>query len=221
MYTLQGTHKERSNEVSKMRWLAKRKFLTVALCIFICPIVSSCTEKTSILDEDTAEAPVLHENVEVSYEINEPDDNNTHQEMAELPAIIQPQPPITPPQPPVIQPQPEKVDNTPKPEPTIIQPQPPVTPPQPPVIQPQPEKVDNTPKPEPTIIQPQPPVTPPQPPVIQPQPERVDNTPIPCSRFKNCTELKRVHPDGVNTARLSCAKDRNKLDRDNDGWACE
>ena len=98
VYTLQGTHKERSKEVSKMWWLAKRKFLTMALCIFICPIVSSCTEKASVLDEDTA---------------------------------------------------------------------------------------------------------------------------IPCSRFKNCTELKRVHPDGVNTARLSCAKDRNKLDRDNDGWACE
>ena len=161
------------NEVSEIRWLAKRKFLTMALCIFICPIVLSYTEKASVLDEDTAEAPVLHENVEVSYEINEPDDNNTHQEMNELPAIIQPQPPV--------------------------QPQPPA--------QPQP------------LVQPRPPAQP-QPPV-QPQPERVDNTPIPCSRFKNCTELKRVHPDGVRTARLSCAKDRNKLDRDKDGWACE
>lgn len=121
----------------------------MTLCIFIFPIVLSCTEKASVLDEDTAETPVLHENVEVSYEINEPDDNNTHQEMNELPPIIQPQPPV------------------------------------------------------------------------QPQPERVDNAPIPCSQFKNCTELKRVHPDGVRTARLSCAKDRNKLDRDKDGWACE
>ena len=137
------------NEVSEMRWLAKRKFLTMALCIFVCPIVLSCTERASVLDEDTVESPVLHENVEVPYEINEPDDNNTHQEMNELPAIIQPQPPV------------------------------------------------------------------------QLQPERVDNTPIPCSRFKNCTELKRVHPDGVRTARLSCATDRNKLDRDKDGWACE
>ena len=99
------------NEVSEMRWLAKRKFLTMALCIFVCPIVLSCTERASVLDEDTVESPVLH--------------------------------------------------------------------------------------------------------------ERVDNTPIPCSRFKNCTELKRVHPDGVRTARLSCATDRNKLDRDKDGWACE
>ena len=140
-----------------MRWLAKRKFLTMALYIFICPIVLSCTEKASVVDEDTADAPVLDENVEVSYEINEPDDNNTHQEMNELPAIIQ--------------------------------------------------------QPERPVQQPERPV--------QPQPERVDNTAIPCDRFKNCTELKRVHPDGVRTARLSCAKDRNKLDRDKDGWACE
>ena len=120
-----------------------QRYLTIAFYIFFCLIVSSC-------DEDAVEDPVNHESEEVSYEINEPDDNDTHQEMAELPTIIQPQPPV-----------------------------------------------------------------------IQPQPERVDNTAIPCSRFKNCTELRRVHPDGVNTARLSCAKDRNKLDRDNDGWACE
>ena len=120
-----------------------QRYLTIAFYIFFCLIVSSC-------DEDAVEDPVNHDSEEVSYEINEPDDNDTHQEMAELPTIIQPQPPV-----------------------------------------------------------------------IQPQPERVDNTAIPCSRFKNCTELRRVHPDGVNTARLSCAKDRNKLDRDNDGWACE
>ena len=119
--TSQGTHKERSNEVSEMWWLAKRKFLPVALCIFICPIILSCTEKASVLDEDTAEAPV----------------------------------------------------------------------------------------------------TLPQLPVIQLQPEWVDNTFIPCNLFRNCTELKSVYPHGVNTARLSCAKDRNKLDRDRDGWACE
>ena len=61
---------------------------------------------------------------------------------------------------------------------------------------------------------------PPMPPPV-PEPEKVDNTRIPCSRFKNCTELKRVYPRGVSTAKLSCATDRNKLDRDDDGWACE
>ena len=149
--------------------------MTIAFYIFFCLIVSSC-------DEDAVEDPVNHDSEEVSYEINEPDDNDTHQEMAELPTIIQPQPLVTPPPPPVIQPEPERVDNTPKPDPAIIQP---------------------------------------PPPVIQPEPEKVDNTAIPCSRFKNCTELRKVHPDGVETARLSCAKDRNKLDRDKDGWACE
>ena len=127
-----------------------QRYLTIAFYIFFCLIVSSC-------DEDAVEDPVNHDSEEVSYEINEPDDNDTHQEMAELP----------------------------------------------------------------TIIQPQPLVTPPPPPVIQPEPEKIDNTAIPCSRFKNCTELRKVHPDGVKTARLSCAKDRNKLDRDKDGWACE
>ena len=152
-----------------------QRYLTIAFYIFFCLIVSSC-------DEDAVEDPVNHDSEEVSYEINEPDDNDTHQEMAELPTIIQPQPLVTPPPPPVIQPQPERVDNTPKPDPAIIQP---------------------------------------PPPVIQPEPEKIDNTAIPCSWFKNCTELRKVHPDGVKTARLSCAKDRNKLDRDKDGWACE
>ena len=152
-----------------------QRYLTIAFYIFFCLIVSSC-------DEDAVEDPVNHDSEEVSYEINEPDDNDTHQEMAELPTIIQPQPLVTPPPPPVIQPEPERVDNTPKPDPAIIQP---------------------------------------PPPVIQPEPEKIDNTAIPCSRFKNCTELRKVHPDGVKTARLSCAKDRNKLDRDKDGWACE
>ena len=177
-----------------------QRYLTIAFYIFFCLIVSSC-------DEDAVEDPVNHDSEEVSYEKNEPDDNDTHQEMAELPTIIQPQPLVTPPPPPVIQPEPERVDNTPKPDPAIIQPPPPV-------IQPEPERVDNTPKPDPAIIQP-------PPPVIQPEPEKIDNTAIPCSRFKNCTELRKVHPDGVKTARLSCAKDRNKLDRDKDGWACE
>ena len=152
-----------------------QRYLTIAFYIFFCLIVSSC-------DEDAVEDPVNHDSEEVSYEINEPDDNDTHQEMAELPTIIQPQPLVTPPPPPVIQPEPERVDNTPKPDPAILQP---------------------------------------PPPVIQPEPEKIDNTAIPCSRFKNCTELRKVHPDGVKTARLSCAKDRNKLDRDKDGWACE
>ena len=152
-----------------------QRYLTIAFYIFFCLIVSSC-------DEDAVEDPVNHDSEEVSYEINEPDDNDTHQEMAELPTIIQPQPLVTPPPPPVIQPEPERVDNTPKPDPAIIQP---------------------------------------PPPVIQPEPEKIDNTAIPCSRFKNCTELRKIHPDGVKTVRLSCAKDRNKLDRDKDGWACE
>ena len=124
-----------------------QRYLTIAFYIFFCLIVSSC-------DEDAVEDPVNHDSEEVSYEINEPDDNDTHQEMAELPTIIQPQPLVTPPPPPVIQPEPERVDNTPKPDPAIIQP---------------------------------------PPPVIQPEPEKIDNTAIPCSRFKNCTELRKVH----------------------------
>ena len=68
------------------------------------------------------------------------------------------------------------------------------------------EKIIQIPCPEPPI---------PNPPVAQ-KPDAIS-----CGQFKNCTELKRVFPGGVNTARLLCAKDRNKLDRDNDGWACE
>ena len=90
-----------------------QRYLTIAFYIFFCLIVSSC-------DEDAVEDPVNHDSEEVSYEINEPDDNDTHQEMAELPTIIQPQPLVTPPPPPVIQPQPERVDNTPKPDPNIL-----------------------------------------------------------------------------------------------------
>ena len=104
-----------------------QRYLTIAFYIFFCLIVSSC-------DEDAVEDPVNHDSEEVSYEINEPDDNDTHQEMAELPTIIQPQPLVTPPPPPVIQPEPERVDNTPKPDPAIIQPPPPV-------IQPEPERL--------------------------------------------------------------------------------
>lgn len=44
---------------------------------------------------------------------------------------------------------------------------------------------------------------------------------IPCGRYPNCTELKRVYPDGVDSARFECAEDRRRLDRDGDGWACE
>jgi len=39
-----------------------------------------------------------------------------------------------------------------------------------------------------------------------------------CGPFSNCTELNRVHPNGV--ASSHCAY-RAQLDRDQDGWACE
>lgn len=44
---------------------------------------------------------------------------------------------------------------------------------------------------------------------------------IPCGLYANCTELKRVYPRGVDSARFECAEDRRRLDRDGDGWACE
>ena len=39
-----------------------------------------------------------------------------------------------------------------------------------------------------------------------------------CGPFSNCTELRKVHPNGVGSSH--CAYQR-KHDRDNDGWACE
>ena len=39
-----------------------------------------------------------------------------------------------------------------------------------------------------------------------------------CGPFRNCTALRRVHPNGVR--RGHCAYQR-RMDRDNDGWACE
>ena len=39
-----------------------------------------------------------------------------------------------------------------------------------------------------------------------------------CGPFPNCTALRRVHPNGVQ--RGHCAYQR-RMDRDNDGWACE
>ena len=44
--------------------------------------------------------------------------------------------------------------------------------------------------------------------------------PVPSTRtnFKNCTDLRTVHPAGVPKGH---AADQSKVDRDKDGWACE
>lgn len=36
--------------------------------------------------------------------------------------------------------------------------------------------------------------------------------------FKNCTELKKVYPEGV---KVGHPEYQEKMDRDRDGWACE
>ncbi|WP_338652675.1 MBL fold metallo-hydrolase [Sporosarcina psychrophila] len=58
-------------------------------------------------------------------------------------------------------------------------------------------------------------------PVVEPAPKPAAKpTPIPAptTQFKNCTELKKVYPSGVERGHPAYAK---KHDRDGDGYACE
>ena len=65
------------------------------------------------------------------------------------------------------------------------------------------------------VVKPAPkPVTKPAPkPVVKPAPAPSTRT-----NFKNCTDLKTVHPDGVPQGHAAY---QSKMDRDKDGWACE
>ncbi|MEG0077439.1 MAG: excalibur calcium-binding domain-containing protein, partial [Anaerorhabdus sp.] len=70
-----------------------------------------------------------------------------------------------------------------------------------------------TPKPTPT---PKPVTTP-----VPEQPKQEENVQQDTSyqtNFANCTELKKVYPDGVGQDHPAY---RSKMDRDKDGWACE
>lgn len=63
--------------------------------------------------------------------------------------------------------------------------------------------------------EPQPQPEPKPEPKPEPNPEVEEAKP---TNFKNCTELRKVYPDGVPSGHPAYQK---KMDRDNDGWACE
>ncbi|WP_338749124.1 thermonuclease family protein [Bacillus sp. FJAT-52991] len=54
-------------------------------------------------------------------------------------------------------------------------------------------------------------------PVPKPKPTPPKPQPTP-KKFKNCTELRKVYPDGVKKGHPAYD---SKMDRDKDGWACE
>ncbi|OKL37033.1 S-layer homology domain-containing protein [Domibacillus mangrovi] len=54
-------------------------------------------------------------------------------------------------------------------------------------------------------------------PAPEPEPEPTPEPPVQ-TEFANCTELREVYPDGVAKGHPAY---QDKMDRDNDGWACE
>ncbi|PIC73719.1 MBL fold metallo-hydrolase [Sporosarcina sp. P17b] len=71
-----------------------------------------------------------------------------------------------------------------------------------PVVKPKPSK----PVAKPTLVKP------------KPAPSKPVTKPVPQSNFKNCTELRKVYPNGVSKGHPAY---QSKMDRDKDGWACE
>lgn len=54
--------------------------------------------------------------------------------------------------------------------------------------------------------------------MVKPKPARATVKPAPATEFKNCEQLRRVHPGGVEAGHPAY---RPRMDRDKDGWACE
>ncbi|PIC65317.1 hypothetical protein CSV79_01460 [Sporosarcina sp. P13] len=62
------------------------------------------------------------------------------------------------------------------------------------------------------------PVAKPTPVKPKPVPSKPVTKPVTQTNFKNCTELRKVYPNGVSKGHPAY---QSKMDRDKDGWACE
>lgn len=62
------------------------------------------------------------------------------------------------------------------------------------------------------------PVAKPTPVKPKPAPSKPVTKPVTQTNFKNCTELRKVYPNGVSKGHPAY---QSKMDRDKDGWACE